>query len=182
MIQTQSSRLQPRKNRYNGGMSDGDGDSGGGDPNVYEENPYMPDLHMGPHIPHYYGDYVRQIFMLCGAIMLVCSPFLSSSFPAALPFEIGGALVVAILGALTNPARRISMLADAVVAGIGVVTYELLALNAYYAGAILAFIEREALTIAFLFALYFSLKTIRNMAFHMIGRKERSGDFRDSEN
>ena len=161
---------------------DGDGESGGGDPSAYEENPYMPDLHMGPHIPHYYGDYVRQIFMLCGAAMLIFSPFLASSFPASLPFEIGGALVVAILGALTNPARRISMLADAAVAGIGVVTYELLALNAYYAGAMLAFVEREALAIAFLFALYFSLKTIRNMAFHMIGKNERLGDFTDTDN
>ena len=153
-------------------MSDGDGEGGGtGDPNVFEENPYMPDLHIGPHIPHYYGDYVRQIFMLCGAVMLISSPFLSSALPAALPFEIGGALMVAILGALTNPAKQISMLADAIVAVVGVVTYELLALNAYSSGAMIAFLEREALAIAFLFALYFSVKTLRNMAFHTIGKK-----------
>ena len=163
-------------------MTDGDGEgAGSGDPNVFEENPYMPDLHMGPSIPHYYGDYVRQIFMLCGAAMLIFSPFLAASFPGALPFEIGGALLVAILGALTNPAKQISMLAEAIVAGVGVVTYELLALNSFSSGAMIAFIEREALAVAFLFALYFSLKTIRNMAFHMIGKKERVGDFLDSE-
>ena len=166
---------------YNYGMSDGDGDGGSGDPNVYEENPYMPDLHMGPSIPHYYGDYVRQIFMLCGAAMLIFSPFLATAFPAALPFEIGGALIVAILGALTNPAKQMSMLADAIVAGVGVVTYELLALNAFSSGSMIAFIEREALAVAFLFALYFSLKTIRNMAFHLIGKRERVGDFLKDE-
>ncbi len=162
-------------------MSDGDGDSGGGDPNVYEENPYMPDLHIGPHIPHYYGDYVRQIFMLCGAAMLIFSPFLAASLPAALPFEIGGALIVAFLGALTNPARQISMVADAIVAGIGVVTYELLALNAFSSGAMIGFVEREALAIAFLFAMYFSIKTLRNMAFHTIGKKISVSEFFKNE-
>lgn len=152
------------------------GDDDGG-LNVREESPYMPDLAPGPRISHYYGDYVRQIFMGSAAVMLIFSPFLSGEFPAALPFEIGGALIIAILGALSNPARQISMLANAIAAGIGVVVYELLALNAFYAGAMIAFIEREALVIAFLFALYFSLKTLRNMAFHMVGKGNKFGDF-----
>jgi hypothetical protein len=152
------------------------GDDEGG-VNVREESPYMPDLAPGPRIAHYYGDYVRQIFMGSAAMMLVFSPFLSRDFPAALPFEIGGALIIAVLGALTNPARQISMIANAVAAGVGVIVYELLALNAFYAGAMIAFIEREALAIAFLFALYFSLKTFRNMVFHMLGKRgDRLGD------
>jgi hypothetical protein len=149
---------------------------------VREENPYMPDLAPGPRIAHYYGDYVRQIFMGCAALMLVFSPFLSRDFPLALPFEIGGALIIAVLGALTNPARQISMLANAVAAGVGVVVYELLALNAFYSGAMIAFIERELLAIAFLFALYFSLKTFRNMSFKILGRRgDRFGDFLKEE-
>jgi len=152
------------------------GDDDGG-LNVREESPYMPDLAPGPKIAHYYGDYVRQIFMLCAAVMLVLSPFLSRSLPAALPFEIGGALIIAVLGALTNPSRQISLLANAVAAGIGVLVYELLALNAFYSGEMIAFIVREALALAFLFALYFSLKTLRNMVFHRIGKGGRFGDF-----
>lgn len=147
-------------------MSDDDGGL-----NVREENPYMPDLAPGPRIPHYYGDYVRQIFMGCAAIMLVFSPFVSSDFPMALPFEIGGAIIIAILGALTNPTRQISMIANAMAAGVGVVVYELLALNAFYSGAMIAFIQREAIAIAFLFALYFSLKTFRNMQFRILGKR-----------
>ena len=153
-------------------MSDDDGGL-----NVREENPYMPDLVPGPRIPHYYGDYVRQIFMGCAAIMLVFSPFVSSDFPMALPFEIGGAIIIAILGALTNPTRQISMIANAMAAGVGVVVYELLALNAFYSGAMIAFIQREAIAIAFLFALYFSLKTFRNMQFRILGKRgDRLGD------
>lgn len=153
-------------------MSDDDGGL-----NVREENPYMPDLAPGPRIAHYYGDYVRQIFMGCAAIMLVFSPFVASDFPMALPFEIGGAIIIAILGALTNPTRQISMIANAMAAGVGVVVYELLALNAFYSGAMIAFIQREAIAIAFLFALYFSLKTFRNMQFRILGKRgDRLGD------
>lgn len=138
----------------------------------------MPDLVPGPRIAHYYGDYVRQIFMGSAAVMLIFSPFMSQELPAILPFEIGGALVIAILGALTNPSRQISMVANAIAAGVGVVVYELLALNSFYAGAMIAFIQREALAIAFLFALYFSLKTFRNMVFRMLGKRgDRIGDF-----
>ncbi len=131
----------------------------------------MVDMATGPRIAHYYGDYVRQIFMGSAALMLVFSPFLSRDVPAALPFEVGGALIIAVLGALTNPTRQISMVANAIAAGIGVLVYELLALNAFYSGSMLAFIEREALAVAFLFALYFSLKTFRNMTFNLLGRR-----------
>ncbi len=158
-------------------MSDSDGgdnDGGTGDLNVFEESPYYPDLKVGPSIPHYYGDYVRQLFMLAGAMMLIFSPFLAASNPGILPFEIGGAIVVAILAALTNPVNKLSMLANAIVAGIGVVTYELLALNSYFSGAMIAFIEREAITLIFLCALYFSLKTLRNMVLQTIGKKNAS--------
>jgi hypothetical protein len=168
-------------------MADGDGDSDGGegvggghgDPNVGEAESmgvYAP-MRIGPAIPHYYGDYVRQIFMGSGALMLVLAPFLASTFPAILPFEIGGAIIVVILGAMTNPQNSLSILANAIAAGVAVVTYELLALSLYFNEQYLAFIEREALAIAFLVALYFSLKTFRNMVHGRIGKRNTVGEF-----
>lgn len=148
-------------------------------PNVIEEGGYVPSLKPGPSIPHYYGDYVRQIFMVCGAAMLIFSPFLARGDFAVLPFEIGGAIVVAILGALTNPVKQLSLLANSIAAGVGVVVYELLALSEFYNEAYMAFIARETLAVAFLFALYFSLKTLRNMVFNRIGKKTTVGDFVD---
>lgn len=160
------------------GDSDGVGEGGSGEPNVYEEgNPYVPTFNHGPSVPHYYGDYVRQIFMLNAAVMLVVSPFLAPALPEALLFEIGGAVLIAVLGALTNPSRRIFMLANAAAAGIGILTYELLALNSFSDGAMIAFIVREAIAIGFLFALYFSLKSLRNMMLGKIGKKNRYGEF-----
>ncbi|MFZ2887254.1 MAG: hypothetical protein WA021_05540, partial [Minisyncoccia bacterium] len=110
-------------------------------------------------------------------VMLVFAPFLASTMPMILPFEIGGALIIAILGALTNPKNQLSMLGNAVAAGIGVVIYELLALSLYADGHMLAFLERELLAVAFLFALYFSLKTLRNMMFDKIGKRDTFGEF-----
>ncbi len=162
-------------------MADSESD-GGGEPNVMEENPYIPDLRTTPSIPHYYGDYVRQLFMIASAMMLIFSPFLTMTLPGALPFEIGGAIAIAILGALTNPLKQISMLANSIASIAGIITYELLAINAFYEGHILAFIEREALALIFLFALYFSLKTFRNMVLHLIGKKGSIGQFIHGDN
>ena len=83
-------------------------------------NPYTP-IRLGPSIPNYYGDYVRQIFMGCGAVMLVFAPFLAASDPALLPFEIAGAIIFVILGAMTNPNNQLSSLANAIAAGAAIV-------------------------------------------------------------
>ncbi len=144
-------------------------------------NPYSP-VRLGPSIPNYYGDYVRQIFMGCGAIMLVLAPFLASSFPAILPFEIGGAIIIVILGALTNPENQLSSLANSIAAGVGVVIYEMLALSLFFQESYLAFVVREFLAIAFLLALYFSLKTFRNMLSDRIGQRNTVGRFFTARN
>lgn len=148
-----------------------DGDSGTGDPNVWEENPYLPDLHVGPRISHYYGDYVRQLFLINSVILLIGSPFLSTSQPLVLPFEIGGAILVAIVGALVSPARQLSLMATGLVSIIGVATFELLALSAFFSGSMFVFAAREVVAIIFLFALYFSLKTLRHMMLGTVGKK-----------
>lgn len=141
-----------------------------------DENPYFPSA-MGPRIPNYYGDYVRQIFFVCGALMLVLTPFVGSSFPALLPFEIGGGLILVLLGALTSPTNHLSILADVIAAAAGALVYELLAISHYNAGNYIAFIEREAFAIALLIALYFGVKTLRNMESGRVGKRDNPIDF-----
>jgi hypothetical protein len=147
------------------GDSDGDGGGGDGDANVKEQdNLYLPRLWANSAIPHYYGDYVRQIFITVGAIMLVIAPFLVSRGAAGLvPFEIAGAIILVFLAAITTPKKQWVLMADAIAAAAGVLVFEILALGAYAAESWFAFIALEGVTIAFLFALYFSLKTVRNM-------------------
>lgn len=161
-----------------------DGDNyGGGEPNVGEEagNPSLPPpfKFMTPGIAHYYGDYVRQIFVVTGAAMLLMAPFLINRAPALLPFVIGGAIVLVILAALTNPKKVWVVMADALAAGIGIIVFESLALAAYASGNWLAFIALEVVTIAFLFALYYSLKTVRTMMLGQVGKRPTFGEFVD---
>lgn len=157
-------------------MSD-EGD-GGGEPNVGEDAVmHLPGLRVGPMIAHYYGDYVRQIFIITGVAMLIFAPFLMSRAPALLPFQIGGAIALVFLAALTNPHKMWVVIADAVAAGVGIVVFEALALAAYSAGNWIAFIAIEAITILFLLAFYFSLKTVRAMMHHQIGKRDAFGDF-----
>ncbi|MFZ2556094.1 MAG: hypothetical protein WAZ27_02205 [Minisyncoccia bacterium] len=159
-------------------MSD-DGD-GGGEPNVGEDGVmHLPDLRTGPAVAHYYGDYVRQIFIIAGVAMLIFAPLLISRSPTLLPFQVGGAIILVFLAALTNPQKMWVLIADSLAAGIGIVVFEALALAAYSAGNWLAFIVVEAITILFLLAFYFSLKTVRAMMHHQIGKRPRFGDFQE---
>jgi len=160
-------------------MADDSGEIGGGEPNVGEEAPLLPPPFgmMASSIPHYYGDYVRQIFVVTGAAMLILAPFLVNRAPALLPFEIGGAIVLVILAALTNPKKVWVLMADTLAAGVGIIVFESLAIAAYASGNWLAFIALEVVTLAFLFALYFSLKTVRTMMFGQIGKSAAYGEF-----
>jgi hypothetical protein len=162
-------------------MADDSGDNvGGGEPNVGEEAGTMlppPFKLMGTGIPHYYGDHVRQIFIVTGAAMLIMAPFLVSRAPALLPFEIGGAIVLVVLAALTNPKKVWVLMADTLAAGVGIIVFESLAIAAYTSGNWLAFIALEVVTLSFLFALYFSLKTVRTMMLGQVGKRGTFGEF-----
>jgi hypothetical protein len=159
------------------GGSDSSGESNVGE----DESPYMPLINVGPTIAHYYGDYVRQIFLVAAAIMLISAPFLIDRAPALLPFEIGGAIVLVCLAALTNPKKILILVADVVAAGVGVVVFESLAIAAYASGNWIAFVGMEAVSIGFLFALYFSLKTVRAMMYGQIGHETTYGEFPDRD-
>lgn len=128
-------------------------------------------------VPHYYGDIVRRIFLAAAAILLVTSPFLASASALALPLALSAALILAGLAALTSPRKRWVMAVDAVIAGAGVVVAEIFAIAAWGASAIVAFLISEALAIAFLFALYYGVKTVRAMVLGQIGRDPSSGEF-----
>ncbi|TSC85883.1 MAG: hypothetical protein G01um10148_791 [Parcubacteria group bacterium Gr01-1014_8] len=142
-------------------------------------NLYFPRLSLGPSLAHYHGDHVRRLFIAAAGAMLVLAPFLSSYMPYTLPFEILGAVVIVVLAALTNPKKEMVMMANAFAAGIGVVANETIALFAYFDGSIFIFFGREVIAFLFIFALYFSLKTVRAMELGQIGKREPPGEFRE---
>jgi hypothetical protein len=127
------------------------------------------------HIPHYHGDTVRLLFVAAATVWLVSLPF----YPDLLPFDpaiqVLAGVAMVVLGALTNPYKSWIIALDALFAGIGVILVEVVAIYGFETGTLVAFFIRELIVILFLVALYLSLKTLRAMFMHQIG-KERTFD------
>lgn len=123
------------------------------------------------HIAHYYGDSVRILFVVVAAVWLVSLPF----YPDLLPFDPAGQVLagvtIVILAALTSPRNKWVLAFDALFAGFGVIVVEVTAVYGFREGTLTEFFIRELIVILFLVALYLSLKTLRAMLAHQIGKK-----------
>lgn len=114
---------------------------------------------------HYYGDVVRFLFMLAAIIMLVTLPFLSNKLPVSTYVAILVILVIGVLAGITNPLQKwISALNVAISVGASS-TFEYYAVKSFinYQVTTLYFITNQVLAFVFLFALYYSIKTVRAM-------------------
>jgi hypothetical protein len=109
--------------------------------------------------------------------MLVGAPFYASIFRIELPFEIGGAVILVALAALTNPHSKRVMYLNAICSGVGLVVYETWALFDYDTSTWLVFLLRELIALMFCGAFYFSMKTLRAMLLNKIGKEEEPGEF-----
>lgn len=133
----------------------------------------------GETVSHYYGDIVRD-FLLGGAVvMLLSAPFYADNLRAEFPFEVIAALIFVGLAAMTNPWKKSIIAADAIAAGIVTVVYQIWALNGYGTASNTAFVFREAVSIVSIFAFYFSVKTLRAMVLHQIGKRPSPDEFTD---
>lgn len=127
-------------------------------------------------IPHYYGDIVRGLLLGAAALLLISFPLYADSVRTQFPFIIFGAFVAVAVAAFTDPHKRISLMADAIVAGVGMVVYAGWGLLGYDGLNPVAFVLRLAIAVICLFAFYFSLKTVRAFALHEIGKHDRFGE------
>lgn len=124
-----------------------------------------------PRISHYYGDAVRTLFIAAAVLMIVGAPFYSDGY-ANVQYIILGVIAIVALAALTNPRKILFAVFDAVAAGIGLCLYSLWALEGYRAEEPLAYVLRGAIAVIFLFTFYFSMKTLRAMMLHQVGKHE----------
>gem|GEM_PF-5152135 len=123
-------------------------------------------------IPHYYGTVVRQLLLGGTALALLTSPLYADSIQIEFPFEMFGALFAVCAAALTNPRNRYTLMADAIIAGVAMIVYAGWGLLEYQTISPVTFILRVVIAIIFLFAFYFSLKTVRAFAMHQIGVRD----------
>lgn len=127
----------------------------------------------GP-LPHYYGDTVRILFVITTAVWFLALPF----YPDILPFspvtQVVAGLVILILAALTNPMKRWTLVYDALVAGIGIVVFEMAAVQQFGVSSWVAFAVRELIVLLLIVAFYLSLKTVRAMYLRQINIREHT--------
>lgn len=154
-------------------MSDGDGGGGGHIDAIWN----LGRTDRWPSVKHYYGDAARGLMLGAAALLLVASPLYGNNLRAEFPFEVLGALGIAALAAFTSPRDRWASIGDSVATGVGVFVYATWAMYDYSDINSIAFVLRIAIAIIFLFAFYFSLKTVRAFTAHEIGKRDSVDDF-----
>jgi hypothetical protein len=128
-------------------------------------------------IEHYYGDSARELILGGTALMLLTSPLYADKLSLEFPFEVAGAIAAVCFAALTNPWKRWVLIGDAVLSGAAVVIFQGWAVLDFSGDEPVAFVFREAITLVAVFALYFSVKTVRAMALRQVGEQAHRGEF-----
>lgn len=125
-----------------------------------------------PKIPHYWGDFVRQFFVAAAVVSVVVLPVWGDILPFGHLVQIAGILLLVLLAGITNPKSEMILIYDAAVSGIGVLLVEATAINYYHYDSYILFLAREVVSVLLLFAFYFSVKTIRAMSMHQLGKTD----------
>jgi hypothetical protein len=128
-------------------------------------------------IPHYYGDYVRSLFIAMAVLSFVVVPLWGDLLPFNTFAQVGAALLLVLLAGLTNARNFFVMLTNATVAGVSVVLLEMYAVAFQHTQSTELFIAREAGVLLMLAALYFSVKTVRAMLSGKLGHSDTSLEF-----
>ena len=135
----------------------------------------------GHSIPHYYGDIIRVLFFAVAAISLLASPVIGNLVPLDPFSQIISSVALVALAALTHPRGRYILVLDTIVAALGIILVELAAVTRYSQDTFALFVTRESVAFFLLLAFYFSIKTVRAMALHIIGHQDIEGEFAEGE-
>ena len=112
---------------------------------------------------HYYGDVVRFLFLAAAVIMLVTLPFLNPNLPVPLIFSILIILSIGLVAGVTNPLQKSTSFITTGISAIALIVFEYYAVTTYINTSYtnILFIVNQILALIFLFALYYSTKTLR---------------------
>lgn len=136
----------------------------------------------GHEIPHYYGDYVRLLFIATAMLSLVALPLWGNLIPfVSIYLQVGAPLLLVLLAGLTSARNLYAMLANATVSGVSALLLEFAAIMYSMSGphGVELFIAREVAVLLMLCSLYFSIKTIRAMESGKLGRTDSPLEFVD---
>lgn len=114
---------------------------------------------------HYYGDMVRALFMLAALVMVLSLPLINNLLPVNTFISILIILGLGFLAGLTNPEQKWTVVLDTIIALVALSIFEYYAIGAFLDGSVTdpLFYINQLLAIIFLFALYYSTKSVRGM-------------------
>ena len=114
---------------------------------------------------HYYGDYVRRLFILGSALMIASYAFFQTYVNLPVSLSIFIILVLILLAGLQNPNARWIVILNTVIAVIACAGFEYKAVTFYsstaYSLSPLFFWANQILALVFFVAIYYSTKTLR---------------------
>ena len=116
---------------------------------------------------HYYGDYVRNMFLIGGIVVLLSLPLFTHLLTTSIGYSIAVVTVLVVAAGLANPVQKWTMILNIVVAATAIVFFEHQALLIERMATHvdlhknIFLLESHALALLFLFALYYSIKTAR---------------------
>ncbi len=130
-------------------------------------------------IPHYYGDYVRSLFIATAILSLLAMPMWGDLLPFSTVLQVAAALLLVLLAGLTSARNVHVMIANATIAAVSVVLLEYFAIVEREIASPQLFIAREAAVLLMLASLYFSVKTVRAMMDGKLGQADTPLEFEE---
>jgi hypothetical protein len=116
-------------------------------------------------VPHYYGDIVRGLFLTAAVIMLIGLPVISGYVHMPVVFSVIGILVLGLSAGLTNPRQVGNAVINSIIAAVGFLVFATYIVSSYRDGGADSkfFVANLMLGFIFIFAVYFSMKTVRGL-------------------
>lgn len=135
----------------------------GRDPDRIERFKYAVQSELRELYPHYHGYAVRRLFIAAAVLMLVG---LSTFHDLPIFLSVSGIFVLIVVAGFTDPNKVLSVVFDAFVSLFALTVFEFYAvLTAHSLGYTLFFHANQLLALIFLFAFYYSIKTLRGLWF-----------------
>ncbi len=113
--------------------------------------------------PHYYGDAVRRLFLAGAVLMAATLPFFSGDIYEPLPLSLSIIIILIIAAGFTSPRYFLSAAVNVIISAGAVLIFEWYAVQSYirFGGADNFFWTNQILSLIFLIALYYGVKTVR---------------------
>lgn len=112
---------------------------------------------------HYYGDIVRYLFLAAAVLMIITLPLFQDYIAVPLIISIIGIAVLGLAAGLTNPRQKLSAMINLIIALGGFLIFGYVAVDSFGTTGVddKFLLTNIILALIFIFALYFSMKTLR---------------------